>query len=268
MKTKFPIIISMALLLLASHTSCSDNRSSVVSASDELLYKQQFDSLRQLVYQGDNEAALQLASYYIEGKGVERSYIHASHIHSAYCDRTEMDWDSLLSSYPSDDPYIIWLDLNKDTVDLEQLAALKKVLPIEAEAAEAHARYINDRDTVRYLKTLEELDRKGCELSVEYQLLFYSYEGYEGIYPDDCIHLVMRYADKYPEYYKSVAYELYVNYYNFYDPIDLQLAIKIYSIAKSYGMLYCYEECALSYLLDKCRKSGLTPVYDEDYMPY
>ena len=95
MKTKFPIIISMALLLLASHTSCSDNRSSVVSASDKLLYKQQFDSLRQLVYQGDNEAALQLASYYIEGKGVERSYIHASHIHSVYCDRTEMDWDCI-----------------------------------------------------------------------------------------------------------------------------------------------------------------------------
>lgn len=95
MKTKFPIIISMALLLLASHTSCSDNRSSVVSASDKLLYKQQFDSLRQLVYQGDNEAALQLASCYVEGKGVERSYIHASHIHSVYCDRTGMDWNRI-----------------------------------------------------------------------------------------------------------------------------------------------------------------------------
>lgn len=95
MKIKTPFIISMAFLLLASHTSCNDNRSSAASASDDLLYRQQFDSLRQLVYRGDNEAALQLASYYIEGKGVERSYIHASHIHSVYCDRTEMDWDCI-----------------------------------------------------------------------------------------------------------------------------------------------------------------------------
>ena len=110
MKTKFPIIISMALLLLASHTSCSDNRSSVVSASDKLLYKQQFDSLRQLVYQGDNEAALQLASYYIEGKGVEQSYLNAACIHSVLDDYAEGDIDPIIFSYSLDDPYRILME--------------------------------------------------------------------------------------------------------------------------------------------------------------
>lgn len=178
MKTKFPIILSMALLLLASHTSCSDNRSSATSASDELLYKQQFDSLRQLVYRGDNEAALQLVSYYIEGKGVEQSYLNAACIHSVLDDYAEGDIDPIIFSYSLDDPYRILMEpiiLGWDDAsifDSESFAMIKKVLPLESEAILAYDNYegVNEEETKRYQKELERLERKGSEVSVFYQL--------------------------------------------------------------------------------------------------
>ena len=97
MKTKLFTTLCIVALLTANGACGNQRKADVTTDTPKCspYEKQHFDSLRQLVYRGDDEAALQLASYYIEGKGVERSYIHASHIHSVYCDRTEMDWDCI-----------------------------------------------------------------------------------------------------------------------------------------------------------------------------
>lgn len=259
MKAKYLFIISMALLLLASHTSCSRNRSSATSASDELLYKQHFDSLRQLVYRGDNDAALQLASCYLEGKGVERSYFNAASIHFNYGGFTEADIDSIINSYPLDDPY-------RALVENEPFVIIEELLPLEAAAIETYYDPELSDDAERYLKTLERLERKGSELSVYYQYLLYAEWFRLGVDEDAYMEFLEKHSDRYPVFY-GVLGNIYLDK-SIANPTlsTVRIAISSYCRAKSYGMLNSRECEALSSLYEECKEIGLMPVCSENSM--
>lgn len=274
MKIKVSVIICIAMLLLVGHTSCSNHRGQPTSASDELLYKQQFDSLRQLVFRGDNEAALQLASCYLEGKVVERSYINAAYIHLYYTGFSDTDFVSIIESYPPNSPYRILVEfigsgLDYYTLDEEKFGIIKQSLPLEAEAIETFNDFwLDESDTEQCLKSLERLERKGSEVSVLYQFNLYIAESYKGVNEDVYMDFLVKHSDRFPIYFGFLGNLYFGKYIAYQNPSYLQQAITFYCRVKSYGMLESREAHYLSMLYEHCEEEGILPDLNEDSMPY
>ena len=270
MKTKLFTTLCIVALLTAN-VACGNQRKADVTTDTpkcSLYEKQQFDSLRQLVYRGDDEAALQLASYYIEGKGVELSYLNAACIHSVLDDYAEGDIDPIIFSYSLDDPYrilmepIIWGWDDASIFDSESFAMIKKVLPLEAEAILAYDNYegVNEEETKRYQKELERLERKGSEVSVFYQLPLFRDEKLDGGV-DAYMSFLDRHSDRFPIFNEFLGNLYLGKYVTFGIPQYLDMAIFYYNMAKSYGMLGYRGMRYLSQINEFYEEQGLVPAY-------
>lgn len=266
MKTTLLTTVCMATLLVGS-VACS-NQHEVAVTTDVPQYSQQdklhYDSLVLRARTGDDGAYLALSEFYHDGRVVERSYVNTLIMQWIYCSRTGTELETVVQSYSDDDPYRVLMEvlMHKSYADINtrQLAFIEKHLPAEAKVIDLGRQFEEERDTVRFLQALREVEHEGSELNPILQIIWANESGDDAA----CEACLTRVANRFPLLYCAIGRK-YVNcYHTTGDFTYIERGIECYYKADAHAMMLSYCAGGLYDTYDHFMKKGLLTCSNEE----
>ena len=181
-----------------------------------------------------------------------------------YCSRTGTEIETVIQSYSDDDPYRVLMEvlMHKSYADIDsrQLALIEKHLPTEAKVIDLGQQFEEERDTVRFLQALREVECEGSELSPILQIIWANELGDVAA----CEACLMRVADRFPLLYCAIGRKYVDRYHTTRDFTYIERGIECYYKADAHAMMLSYCAGGLYDTYDYFMKKGLLTCSNEE----
>lgn len=263
MNRLFAILCMISLLVF--HTSCNDSVMDFESPNVEMKTRavdQRVQNLIQQARHGDVEAYNSLALCYLDGDGVEKSWLNMICMYAIYSQKTGGEIEDIIELFEEGHPFRLLTEIfilpSCDENFEEKWEQLKNVAPIEVKAFEIAKNSFSIEDDSVVINIMRELENEGSELAVMLQAAYYD-GAIDETGKEECL---TRIAKKYP-FLNLLLGDLYAERYEDGEDFShIQNAIKYYYMADAYGMLIPNYANKLWSMYDNFGQKGMLE-YDE-----
>lgn len=259
------ITVLCLVSLVVLHTSCNDNVMDMGSPGAEVESRADVQRVQGLVRQarqGDTEAYNSLALCYLDGDGVEKSWLNMACMYLIYSQKTGKDIEDIIGLFDEENTFRLLFEIIDSPSFNEEIEAkvdlLRQSAPAEAKAIEAAKMTISTEEAVKAISIFREAEAEGSELAVIFQAIYYDEmeekSGQEAF--------LTRVAEKYPFFHLMLGESYVREYHETEDFSYIRKAVECYKKADAHGMLIPKYADALWSIYDYFGAKGMIE-YDE-----